>query len=136
MIAKESGLDAMIDNNKTSDLSRLFRLCQKIGKGLKCLETSLKKSIIRRGQEINVVSIGDEFGDAEAEEKEVEQSSNKVKGKARPKASGIEPATKWVQDVLNLKDKFDLVWKNCFESNRAIESAYNDVRYLHFMPFS
>lgn len=123
----------MIDNNQTSDLSRLFRLCQKIGNGLKFLETFLKKSIVRRGQEINSVSAGEEFGDIEAEDRETEPSSkkDKGKGKARPKASGIEPAIKWVQDVLNLKDKFDSVWKNSFEGNRTVESALNEVSCLH-----
>ncbi|KDR76203.1 hypothetical protein GALMADRAFT_225884 [Galerina marginata CBS 339.88] len=125
VIAKEnSGLDVMIDNNQTSDLSRLYRLCLKVPTGLTCLKSSLKTSIIRRGKEINIVSLGEDFVDVEGEGP---METDKGKGKARAKGSGIEPAITWVQEVLNLKDRFDLSWKNSFESNREVESALNEA---------
>lgn len=126
VIAKEnSGLDVMIDNNQSSDLSRLYRLCQKVPNGLLCLRSSLKKSIVERGKEINRSSSVEEF--VAVEDHEAETSSKKDKAKAHLKTSGIEPAVRWVQEVLSLKDKLDLVWKNSFESNREIESSLNEV---------
>ncbi|KAF8183923.1 Cullin, partial [Pholiota molesta] len=123
VISKEnSGMDAMIDNNQFDDLSRLFRLCLMVPKGIPCLQGSLKKSIVHRGREINQVSLGEDLVDNETEDKD-----SKDKGKGKGKVPGIQPAITWVQDVLGLKDKFDTVWKTSFQSNREVEITLNDA---------
>lgn len=127
VIAKEnSGLDIMIDNNKYEDLSRLFRLSQMIPKGLPVLQSALKKSIIRRGKAINQISLGEDLSNT------VEDNDSNVKGKGTTRSQnlGIQPATTWVQDVLDIKDKFDSVWKTSFNNSREIEISLNDVRHL------
>ena len=124
---QNSGLDVMIDGNKTSDLARLYRLFLVVPTGLPCLKMSLKTSIARRGKEINDVSIAED-PDVEVENPEAEMpkkiESNKGKGKAFP---GIQLAINWVQAVLSLKDKFDAVWKDAFQSSRDVESALIEV---------
>lgn len=127
VIAKEnSGLDVMIDNSQFDDLARLYRLCLKVPTGLPTLRSSLKVSIVRRGKEINSTSLGEDLVDVEDE---ASTEKSKEKGKAKAKASGIETAINWVQDVLSLKDKFDLVWKSSFDSNREVESTLNEVSF-------
>ena len=125
VISKEnSGLDVMIDNNQFQDLERLYRLCLKVPTGLPTLRSSLKTSIVRRGKEINSTSLGDDLVDIEGE---APPEKSKDKGKAKAKASGLETAINWVQDVLSLKDRVDLVWKTSFDSNRDVESTLNEV---------
>ena len=132
VISKEhSGLDVMIDNNKFDDLSRLFRLCLMMPKGMHVLQTALKRSIIRRGKVINQTSLGDDLADNEAEENE---GKTKGKSNARNTNLGIQPAITWVHDVLEVKDKFDLVWITSFKNNREVEIALNDVRQRHPTP--
>ncbi|KAF8808726.1 Cullin-domain-containing protein [Phlegmacium glaucopus] len=117
---QNSGLDVMIDSNKFSDLARLYRLFLMVPTGLPCLKSSLKASVARRGKEINDASTGEDQ-DMEAENPEGETSkSNKGKGKA---VAGIQTAINWVQAVLSLKDKFDAVWKEAFQSSRDVESS-------------
>ncbi|KAF8135043.1 Cullin-domain-containing protein [Boletus edulis] len=89
-----SGLDSMIDLDKVEDLNRLFRLFTLVPTGLPILRRSLKDSTLRRGKDINPVT--------------------------------LSLALKWVQDVLDLKDRFDRLWKKAFESNRELESALNE----------
>ncbi len=126
VISKEhSGLDVMIDNNKFDDLSSLFRLCLMMPKGMHVLQTALKRSIIRRGKVLNQTSLGDDLADNEAEGDEVK---TKGKSNARNTNLGIQPAITWVQDVLEVKDKFNLVWITSFQNNREVEIALNDVR--------
>jgi cullin 3 len=119
-----SGLDNMIDGDRIEDLSRLFRLFTTVPAGLPCLKRSLKDSIAQRGKEINRISLGIDGGDAV-----VEPSEGKGKGKARPPAGSqtLLSGLKWVQDVLDLKDKFDSVWIRAFKTNREIESAINEA---------
>ncbi|KAF9468103.1 Cullin [Collybia nuda] len=119
-----SGLDNMIDSDKISDLSRLFQLFTLVPQGLPCLKKSLKNSIIQRGKEINRISLGTEGSDII-----VDAFEGKGKGKARPPviSQTLLLALKWVQDVLDIKDKFDFVWEQAFKKNREVESALNEA---------
>ncbi|KAG7089606.1 hypothetical protein E1B28_011272 [Marasmius oreades] len=122
-ISKESGLDAMIDTNKVEDLTRLYKLYTLVPKGLDCIKQALKKSIARRGKDINEASSAIESADEPSEEP-------KEKGKIRVVTAGAQTlasALKWVQDVLDLKDKFDGVWKVAFETDREIEVTLNEA---------
>ncbi|KAK7050999.1 hypothetical protein VNI00_005111 [Paramarasmius palmivorus] len=119
-----SGLDPMIDNEKIEDLARLYKLYMLVPQGLTCLKKALRKSVAWRGKEINQASLGEV-----AQELLEEDSKVKDKGKAR-NGSGTQTlslALKWVQDVLDLKDKIDRVWKESFESDREIEGALNEA---------
>ncbi|KAI8980202.1 Cullin-domain-containing protein [Trametes punicea] len=128
-----SGLDAMIDSNRIDDLARLYRLFSRVPSGLPCLRKSLKETVIRRGKEINDASMGLGSGDgAESQEEEVVEPSAKAKGKAKarpPNAASqtLTLALKWVQDVLDLKDKFDMIWSKAFQSDRELESGLNEA---------
>jgi cullin 3 len=120
-----SGLDVMIDADKIEDLARLYRLYKMVPEGLPCLRRSLKESIARRGKEINDTSLG-----ADSFDVNVGGEGDRGKAKARPPNAGALPAIKWVQDVLDLIDKFDSLWKRAFDNDREIESSLNEVSYL------
>jgi cullin 3 len=121
-----SGLDAMIDHDKKDDLSRLYRLFVMVPAGLPTLRRALRESIIRRGKELATASAtggADVGGDEDAEDA-------KSKGKAKAPNVGaqtLQIALKWVQDVLDLKDKFDALWTQAFQNDREIESSINEV---------
>ena len=120
----------MIDTDKMDNLARLYRLFGMVPAGPLCLRKALKASISRRGHDINRSSSG---GDG-AEEIDIvgnENEGDKVKGKVR--AGGVQTlalALKWVEDVLDLKDKFDRVWREAFGSDRDLESALDEVSDL------
>lgn len=125
VIMKEgSGLDTMIDNSKFEDLSRLFKLCIMVPTGLGSLSSALKGSILRRGKQVNEASSSDLFVEIEGHARE----TDKRKGKARPPTTNNQPALQWMQSVLDLKDRFDRMWKTSFQSNRELESSMNNVR--------
>ncbi|ETW83078.1 hypothetical protein HETIRDRAFT_474227 [Heterobasidion irregulare TC 32-1] len=130
-----SGLDAMIDLDKFDDLKRLHQLFSMVPEGLPCLRKSLKGSVGRRGAEISGRSSNIQLGEGENEddaesEKGKGKEKGQEKGKARPpnpNAQSLAIALKWVQDVLHLKDRFDYIWKNSFDSNRDLESGLNEA---------
>jgi cullin 3 len=128
-----SGLDIMIDTDKTDDLARLYRLFAMVPTGLLCLRKTLKDSIARRGKEINRASSGTEVGEEDIDVVGNDDAATKAKGKGKGKARTVAGAQtmslalKWVQDVLDLKDMFDNVWKRAFQSDRDLESALNEV---------
>lgn len=126
-----SGVDAMLDGDKLDVLARLFRLFLRVPGGLSTLRKALRETIIRRGKEVNELSTGDDGGESQQEDEPVEPSAKgKAKAKARPANAGtqkITAALKWVQDVLDLKDKFDKVWTKAFQSDRELEGGLNEV---------
>lgn len=121
----DSGLDTMIDFNRGEDLSRLYRLFVMVPTGLGTLKEALKATILRRGTDINQAC----EAETTSAEREVSigSSDHKGKGKAKATVTNAEVASKWVEDVLGLKDLFDRNWRLCFDNNREIETAYNEV---------
>lgn len=117
-----SGLDFMIDADKIDDFSRLYRLFSIVPNGLPCLRRTIKELVIRRGKEFNNSTLG-KMDDADrGEDRAVAQATTGAQSRVL--------ALKWVEDVLQLKDKLDVVWKDCFKVDHEIESCLNEVRVL------
>lgn len=123
-----SGLDNMMDTDKLDDLARLYRLFTEVPTGLSTLKRAIKGSVAHRGIEINRTSLGAEGGDADPVAEEIEK-------KIRPRSTintanqKLELALKWVQDVLDLRDKFVVVWERAFNKNREVDGTLNEVNH-------
>ncbi|KAF9791108.1 Cullin-domain-containing protein [Thelephora terrestris] len=103
-----SGMDTMIDTDKVQSLNLMYKLFKRVDAGVPTIRSAFKDSIVRRGNEINM------------------NADAKGKGKAKQKMTGsqtLQQALKWVQDVLDLKDKFNRVWSEAFDSDRELETA-------------
>jgi cullin 3 len=117
-----SGLDVMIDTDKLDDLSRLYRLFimflpvshtfGRRSKNILCKEEGrLTEHLQGRGWWWRYRHCWDEKGEG------------KGKARAADDAQMLSLPLKWVQDVLDLKDKFDHVWRVVFQCDRDLESA-------------
>ncbi|KIK96146.1 hypothetical protein PAXRUDRAFT_826271 [Paxillus rubicundulus Ve08.2h10] len=130
-----SGLDSMIDVHKVEDINRLYRLSTMVPIGLPTLRRALKDSILRRGKDINQSSVNSdhqEDGEMDGEGAGAGTAQAKGKGKGKARVQGGTPQTltvalKWVQDVLDLNDKFDRLWKEAFEMNREVEGSFHEA---------
>ena len=124
----------MIDLDKIDDLSRLYRLFTMVPDGLPTLKKATRDSIIRRGKDINFASVPNEGIDPPVDE---EPGGSKGKGKAKARTNSanqtLSLALKWVEDVLDLKDKFDRIWSKAFRSDRELEGTLNEV-FILFLP--
>jgi len=115
----------MIDADKIQSLTLMYKLFKRVTPGVPAIRKAFKDSIVRRGSEINSNA---EF---DAEEPVGGEGGPKGKGKAKPRVTGsqtLQQALKWVQDVLELKDKFNRVWSEAFGSDRELETAVVEVR--------
>ena len=121
-----SGMDSMIDTDKIRSLTLMYKLFKRVAMGIPSIYKAYKESIIRRGSEIN---LNGEFD--VAEEPAGGGGVSEGEGKAKPRAAGaqtLQQALKWVQDVLDLKDKIYRVWSEAFNSDRELETAMVKVR--------
>lgn len=125
-----SGLDAMIDSGKLDDLARLYRIFVMVPTGPPTLKRAFKASIEKRGREINTVSQAIDGSNEEAPEPGAGPSTTAPKAKVRPQTAAAQTlslALGWVRDILDLKDKFEAVWRDAFQKDRELESALNEV---------
>ena len=120
-----SGMDSMIDTDNIQSLALMYKLFRRVSAGVPAIRKAFKDSIIRRGNEINMNA---EF-DA-AEEPGEGEGSLKGKGKAKPKMASSQTlqALRWVQEVLDLKDKLNRVWSEAFNLDRELETALVEVK--------
>lgn len=122
----------MIDNEKLDDLYRLYYIFYKleIPEAPDYLRKAMRESIIRRGQSINSLGVGGDIVDHRGDDDVDDRSKGKGKAKARPNPASqlLSFALKWVQDVLDLKDKFNRIWTQSFDSDHEIGSTLDEVR--------
>lgn len=123
-----TGLRAMIDNDRVEDLTILYRLTSRVEGGRQKLQKIISARIVELGTEIekalneaNLSSLAPQ-PTAEGDEAPAEGSAGKAKPLTGP-ARQTAAAVKWVNDVLQLKDKFDTFLKECFCNDTLLESA-------------
>ncbi|KAG8876272.1 Cullin-3 [Tulasnella sp. 332] len=130
-----SSLESLIDADKVTDLQRLYRLFITVPNGLPVLRKALRETILRRGKEVNAAEVA---GEGEGEnDGEPEEPAEDVKGKGKKKAGpsakptaasrSVEVALLWVQNVLDLKDRFEKLLKVCFADDKSIQTTVNEA---------
>ena len=133
-----SGLATMIDSNRVPDLRRMYTLFLRVPSdlGKDALRIALRADIEARGKRINEGASADqaEAGPSGTQPGMDEDEEGDPKGKGKAKAvSGVTAATalssalRWVQNVLDLKDKFDRILDQAFNGDMAVQVSMNEV---------
>jgi cullin 3 len=126
-----TGLVSMLDSDRTDDLRRLYKLFLRVpdSVGKDGLRIALRESVEARGKGINdaVAGISADAGPG--------MDGEDLKGKAPARApsaqaTALTQALRWVQDVLDLKDKFDHLWENAFSSDKQVQASINEVSFV------
>lgn len=121
----------MIDDDRMSDLARLYTLFGRPGvnEGLEALRRDLKLEIHRRGNAINLATMeSDSRPEGNSEQKAfTEPDASGPKKSGLTGAAAIAAALRWVQEVVDLKDRFDRILKEAFAEDKGIQVAMNEV---------
>lgn len=129
---ESTGIRSMIDNDSFSDLSIAYRLVARPGvkHGIDRLKDIMSARIVELGVEVekglhdsNFYETKKEGKKDDKDEKEDAATEDKAKpltGSARITAAAV----KWVDDILQLKDKFDTFLSQCFDDDKILESAF------------
>lgn len=127
------GLDVLMAELKKYVATRGFAINENVAAGTSALAAANVPSVSKANT--TVLSSSDKL-----DEINVQGAAQKVKGTqsgnhaasapagtATSAAAAVNIALRWVQEVLDLKDTFDRVWKEAFEEDKAIQTALNDV---------
>jgi cullin 3 len=113
-----SGVKAMIDNDRYEDLTLLYQNISRIDP---------KKEVLRNALQARVVELGSDISKALQGTSLNIGSAGAVSGEDQKQASvaqqQTEAANDWVRDVLQLKDKFDNMWKMCFDEDLSVQTS-------------
>ncbi|GAA5975531.1 hypothetical protein JCM10908_005192 [Rhodotorula pacifica] len=150
-----SGLPTLIQDSRVDDLKLMYALFGRVGKGHAALQKGIAAWIVGIGKQVNEgVSLA--AGPPTTGDSNDTSTAAEAKGKGRvaeeggdedeaaggaaaaKKAAGagavggpINAKTKaalaWVQDVLDLKDKFDTLLEKAFAGDKAFEKSINDA---------
>lgn len=124
----------MVDQDRSSDLSRLYNLLLKVPSdaGKDALRFALRSDVEDRGKAINDATNEPEPGPSTNGDQPGMDVDGDVKGKGKAKpastaSAALTSALRWVQDVLDLKDKLDRLLDDAFAGDKAVQSSINHV---------
>lgn len=128
MIALEStGVRYMLDNDRMPDLEMIYELSSWVDPKKEELKKAVQKRIVGQGEEIN--STAKEASDAPPAKPAPKADGEKVDeaGKSaaeKPINQQTAAAIKWVDDVLQLKDKYDHILEKAFQSDQGLQTGF------------
>ncbi|KAF9113623.1 Cullin-3 [Mortierella sp. AM989] len=104
------GLKQLLINDRLKDLDRMYRLFTRVPNGPLELQASVSSYIVECGKAINA---------------NVHASSAENTEKGTP--VGVALALRWMQEVLDLKGKFDVILSSAFAKDKSFENAINSA---------
>ncbi|OLL22620.1 Cullin-3 [Neolecta irregularis DAH-3] len=114
-----SGLAPMLDNDHMGDLNRMYTLFLRSDSGLNGFKAFLLQRIVELGKSVNFQALPPPNRD---------RSSKHAVEKIR----GTQLALKWVKEVIQLKDKYDKIWREAFEGDKTVQNTITDA-FSHFI---
>jgi len=127
LVEMDSGVRFMIDNDRLDELNLVYDLNGRVDSKKLELTRAIQKRILDMGFEVNNEAIAASQALAPAP---TTDSADKAR-QAQDKSINIQTqaAIKWVEDVLGLKDKFDRIWRESFQSDGLLDTAmFNSFR--------
>ena len=123
-----SGIKAMIEHDRFTDLKLLYQHISRIDSSKEPLKNALQTRVVDLGSDINKTILTTDFSNSA--EAQPEDGGAATGNSEKPKAQKMNAAArqtaaaiKWVDLVLQLKDKFDTMWTNCFDQDLILQTA-------------
>ncbi|KAL9052810.1 MAG: hypothetical protein Q9162_005173 [Coniocarpon cinnabarinum] len=121
LIVVESGVRHMVENDKYGDLKLLYALNTRVDQKKTELTQALQRGVHEVGGQINDAAANASHHLAHAE---TEAGESKGKPTAdRAINAQTAAAIQWVEAILKLKDKYDVLWRESLESDPIIQPA-------------
>lgn len=122
LIEMDSGVQFMVNNERLNDLGLVFELEARVDARKTELTKALQKIITEMGTNVNNAAIA--ASTAQPAPTGEGEDKDKAKGPGeRVVNQQTVAALKWVEEVLELKDQFDNIWKVSFQEDQVLQTA-------------
>ncbi|KAF2819816.1 Cullin-domain-containing protein [Ophiobolus disseminans] len=122
LVEMESGVRFMVDNDRLDELNLVYDLNMRVDAKKTEITRAIQKRIFDMGTGINNDAVAASQAPVSVP---AADPAEKAKGVAQEKSLNQQTvaAIKWVEDVLALKDKFDKIWRDSFDSDPLLQQA-------------
>lgn len=119
-----TGVHFMLDNFRVDELEMIYELISKVDPRKEELKTTVQTRIVELGSEINKVAASN------VPTQPTRPENDKVEGETkttteRPINQQTTAALKWVDDVIQLKGKYDQILNIAFQADQGLQSAFS-----------
>ena len=130
VIEMESGVRYMVESNKLEELKLLFDLESRVDAKKTELTRAIQREVARYGAAINngvaqnSATLKEQYCNApvQGDDNDNENTNNKASAE-RGAVQATIIAIKWVEDVLELREKFEKMWKDSFSADPPVQTA-------------
>ncbi|ORY49554.1 Cullin-domain-containing protein [Rhizoclosmatium globosum] len=129
---ENSGLVVMLTNNTTDDLSRMYRLFERVENGHHSMRDCISKEIQRLGKSVNELYGGTTTTSAAGQHGRLSSTTSVPSAPESSSSTGPAPPNpvKWVEALLEIKGRFDALVVNAFVKNKSFVNTVNDAMGL------
>ena len=122
LIEMDSGVKHMVDNDRFEDLELVFDLNARIDPKKSALTTAIQKRVEEVGSSINDAAVitASKVQSAQSGPNDKDKGDLELKPNLNQQTVA---ALQWVDDILQLKDKYDHLWKVSFQADPVIQPA-------------
>ena len=120
-----SGVRFMLDNNRLSELEMIYDLISRVDPKKEELKKAVQKRVVDLGAEVNSAAANDSQPQTEgsARPASVKAEGDEKPAVEKPVNQQTAAAVKWVDDVLQLKDKYDNILATAFQADQGLQTA-------------
>ena len=123
-----TGVKNMLDNDRVEDLSNVYDLITRVDPRKTALKTAVQARVVDLGGEINKNTSELALAAPVASEKKAGEKS----ATERPANQQTVAAIRWVDDILELKAKYDRLWERAFRKDPVMEKGL-EVSFQDFI---
>ena len=119
-----SGVKDMLDNDRLGELEMIYDLIARVDPKKEELKKAVQKRVVELGTDVNSAAMNNSQVQAVNNPK---QDGAKAEGEGKPSEKPVNQQTaaaiSWVDDVLQLKQKYDTVLIAAFQSDQGLQTA-------------
>ena len=119
-----SGVKVMLDNDRLGELEMIYDLIARVDPKKEELKKAVQKRVVELGTDVNSAAMNNSQVQPVNSSK---QDGAKAEGEGKPSEKPVNQQTaaaiRWVDDVLQLKQKYDTVLIAAFQSDQGLQTA-------------
>ena len=120
-----SGVKYMLDNERLFELGLIYELSARVDPKKEDLKKAVQGRILEMGNDVNKAAAAANQTPLKASEHDGDKAEADEKASEKPVSQQTTAAIKWVDDVLQLKERYDNVLSEAFKSDQGLQTAFS-----------
>lgn len=120
-----SGVKYMLDNERLLELELIYELSARVDPKKEELRKAVQARILEMGNDVNKATAAATHTLPKPSDQDGDKAEGEEKASEKPVSQQTTAAIKWVDDVLQLKERYDNVLTEAFKSDQGLQTAFS-----------